>query len=57
LVYLYLASAECPIAGKVFAVQGGAIQELRGWQIGEGIPSEGDWTIAGIAGELAGAPA
>jgi NAD(P)-dependent dehydrogenase (short-subunit alcohol dehydrogenase family) len=53
----YLASADCPITGKVFAVQGGAIQELRGWQIGEGLRTEGDWTIAGIAGELAGAPA
>ena len=53
----YLASADCPITGKVFAVQGGAIQELHGWTIGDAVRADGDWTIAGIAGELAGAPA
>src|ERR1700730_3970381 len=27
----YLASSDCPLTGKVFAVQGGCIQELSGW--------------------------
>src|ERR1700756_1017732 len=29
----YLASADCPLTGKVFAVQGGSIQELTGWSV------------------------
>jgi NAD(P)-dependent dehydrogenase (short-subunit alcohol dehydrogenase family) len=53
----YLATADCPITGKLFAVQGGSIQELRGWQLGAGVRTDGDWTIERVAGELAGAPA
>jgi NAD(P)-dependent dehydrogenase (short-subunit alcohol dehydrogenase family) len=53
----YLATEDCPLTGKLFAVQGGAIQELCGWTVSDGIRTEGDWTIDGIAGELAGAPA
>jgi NAD(P)-dependent dehydrogenase (short-subunit alcohol dehydrogenase family) len=53
----YLASADSPITGKLYTVQGGSIQELHGWQLGEAIRTGGDWTIAGIAGELVGARA
>jgi NAD(P)-dependent dehydrogenase (short-subunit alcohol dehydrogenase family) len=50
----YLASARCTITGKVFAVQGGAINELVNWHMGQGIETEKPWTIddveAGISG-------
>jgi NAD(P)-dependent dehydrogenase (short-subunit alcohol dehydrogenase family) len=52
----YLASEDCPITGKLFAVQGGSIAECQNWQLGEAISTDGDWTIELIAGELAGAP-
>lgn len=48
----YLATAGCPVTGKVFAVQGGAISELGGWHDVSTIETEGPWTIADIAGRL-----
>jgi NAD(P)-dependent dehydrogenase (short-subunit alcohol dehydrogenase family) len=48
----YLASADCPLTGKVFAVQGGAIAELHGWSAGESITTDGDWTVEDIAARL-----
>jgi NAD(P)-dependent dehydrogenase (short-subunit alcohol dehydrogenase family) len=51
----YLASAGCPISGKVFAVQGGSIQELTGWSVANEIETEGPWRIEDIAGRLSGA--
>jgi NAD(P)-dependent dehydrogenase (short-subunit alcohol dehydrogenase family) len=45
----YLASEKCPHNGKVFAVQGGSIQELLGWRAGRSIESAGPWTIDEIA--------
>jgi NAD(P)-dependent dehydrogenase (short-subunit alcohol dehydrogenase family) len=48
----WLASEDCPLTGALFAVQGGSIQPMRGWQIGEGITTDGDWTIAEIAAQL-----
>jgi NAD(P)-dependent dehydrogenase (short-subunit alcohol dehydrogenase family) len=54
----YLAAADCPLTGKVLAVQGGAIQELSGWDVARTIETEGPWRIADIAERLpAGAPA
>jgi NAD(P)-dependent dehydrogenase (short-subunit alcohol dehydrogenase family) len=50
----YLATAGCPITGKLFAVQGGSIQECTNWQVGAGISTAGDWTIEHIAAELGG---
>lgn len=47
-----LASAECKLTGKVFAVQGGAITELQGWSGGATIEAEGPWTISDIADRL-----
>jgi len=52
----FLATEDCEITGKLFAVQGGSITECTNWQAGSGISAEGDWTIDGIAAELAGAP-
>jgi hypothetical protein len=51
----YLATADCTLTGKLFAVQGGSIQECTGWQVGSGITTDGDWTVDIIAAELGGA--
>ncbi|MFJ7218655.1 SDR family oxidoreductase [Amycolatopsis sp. NPDC098790] len=48
----YLASAKCPLTGKVFAVQGGAISELAGWHDVKVIETEGPWEIDDIAARL-----
>ncbi|AYF75081.1 SDR family NAD(P)-dependent oxidoreductase [Nocardia yunnanensis] len=48
----YLATEKCPITGKVFAVQGGAISELAGWHDVKTIETEGPWLIDDIAGRL-----
>jgi NAD(P)-dependent dehydrogenase (short-subunit alcohol dehydrogenase family) len=48
----YLAAADCPITGKVFAVQGGSIQELAGWTVASAIETEGPWRIEDIAARL-----
>jgi NAD(P)-dependent dehydrogenase (short-subunit alcohol dehydrogenase family) len=50
----YLASAECPLTGKVFAVQGGCIQELSGWSAVNQIETDGAWEIDDIAARLEG---
>ncbi|WP_063038930.1 SDR family oxidoreductase [Nocardia pseudovaccinii] len=48
----YLASEKCPITGKVFAVQGGAISELAGWHDVKTIETDGAWLIDDIAARL-----
>ncbi|WP_433757138.1 SDR family oxidoreductase [Nocardia sp. CA-135398] len=48
----YLASEKCPITGKVFAVQGGAISELAGWHDVKTIETNGPWLIDDIAARL-----
>jgi hypothetical protein len=48
----YLASADCPLNGKMFSVQGGAINELTNWTIGDAIENQGDWTVDLIAEKL-----
>jgi NAD(P)-dependent dehydrogenase (short-subunit alcohol dehydrogenase family) len=48
----YLASADCPITGRLFAVQGGSISELQGWSAGASITHDGDWTVDVIADKL-----
>ncbi|MEV5839628.1 SDR family oxidoreductase [Nocardia sp. NPDC052112] len=48
----YLASEKCPISGKVFAVQGGAISELAGWHDVKTIETDGPWVIDDIAARL-----
>lgn len=53
----YLAGPTCPVTGKVFAVQGGSIQELEGWTVSRSIETEGLWRIDDIAERLADAPA
>ncbi|MBL1075041.1 SDR family oxidoreductase [Nocardia sp. 2] len=48
----YLATEKCPITGKVFAVQGGAISELAGWHDVKTIETEGPWLVDDIAARL-----
>src|SRR6201993_1526003 len=48
----YLATETCPITGKVFAVQGGAISELSGWHDVDTIETDGVWVIDDIAVRL-----
>lgn len=48
----YLATEKCPVTGKVFAVQGGAISELAGWHDVKVIETEGPWEIDDIAARL-----
>src|SRR6201996_5226703 len=48
----YLATEKCPITGKVYAVQGGAISALSGWHDTETIETNGRWQIDDIAARL-----
>ncbi|OMC03441.1 SDR family oxidoreductase [Mycolicibacterium fortuitum] len=48
----YLATEKCPITGRVYAVQGGAISQLAGWHDVETIETEGLWRIDDIAERL-----
>ncbi|KAA1427679.1 SDR family oxidoreductase [Nocardioides antri] len=40
-----LAAADCPLTGKVYAVQGGGISELAGWHDVSTIETDGPWTV------------
>jgi NAD(P)-dependent dehydrogenase (short-subunit alcohol dehydrogenase family) len=51
----WLASEECTETGKMFAVQGSAIQPMTGWTLGEAITTDSDWTINNIAEQLSAA--
>jgi len=48
----YLATADCPINGKLFSVQGGAINEVTNWTVADGITTDGDWTVELLAEQL-----
>jgi NAD(P)-dependent dehydrogenase (short-subunit alcohol dehydrogenase family) len=50
----YLATEGCPVTGKLFSVQGGAISECTNWAVDGGITTAGEWSIEGIAGDLCG---
>ena len=47
-----LAAPDCKLTGKVYAVQGGVIQELGGWHEVSMIESEGPWDVADLANRL-----
>jgi NAD(P)-dependent dehydrogenase (short-subunit alcohol dehydrogenase family) len=54
----YLATEDCPVTGKLFAVQGGSISEVQGWTVQpDGLSSDGPWTIDAIAAGLGAAAA
>jgi NAD(P)-dependent dehydrogenase (short-subunit alcohol dehydrogenase family) len=44
----WLATEDCPLSGRLFAVQGGSIQPMRNWELDEPITADGDWTIDDI---------
>lgn len=49
----YLATADCPVTGQVYAVQGGAISRLQGWTTRDTTETDEPWTIAEVADRLA----
>lgn len=51
----YLATEKCPITGRVYAVQGGAISQLAGWHDVDTIETDEVWQIDDIAARLPGA--
>lgn len=48
----YLATEKCPVTGRVYAVQGGAISQLAGWHDVETIETDGLWQIHDIEDRL-----
>jgi len=51
-VVAYLATEKCPLTGQVLGVQGGAIQRLNGWSIGETVETDGPWTLEDLPDQL-----
>ncbi|MBE1496131.1 NAD(P)-dependent dehydrogenase (short-subunit alcohol dehydrogenase family) [Amycolatopsis lexingtonensis] len=51
-VVAYLASPDCPLTGKVLAVQGGAVSLLRGWAYQEVVETDGPWELAKLPGRF-----
>ncbi len=50
----YLAQADCPFTGQVFAVQGGSIQQLQGWTATRTAEHDEMWSVDSVAKKLAG---
>jgi NAD(P)-dependent dehydrogenase (short-subunit alcohol dehydrogenase family) len=50
----YLAREDCPVTGKLYAVQGGAISELESWRAGETFSTDGAWTQEVLERQLGG---
>ena len=46
----YLATADCPISGETFMVQGGVVQRVKSWSTAEKIEKDDRWTVAELAG-------
>jgi NAD(P)-dependent dehydrogenase (short-subunit alcohol dehydrogenase family) len=54
----FLATADCPLTGKCFRVNGSEINEMTGWTLGPAISSDGEgWTPARVAEALSAAVA
>lgn len=41
----YLASADCTLTGRLYAVQGGMIAPATNWQLGQSVTHDGPWTV------------
>ncbi|MPZ01127.1 MAG: SDR family NAD(P)-dependent oxidoreductase [Actinophytocola sp.] len=50
----YLAQADCPFTGQVFAVQGGSIQQLQGWTATRTAEHDDMWSVDSVAKQLEG---
>jgi NAD(P)-dependent dehydrogenase (short-subunit alcohol dehydrogenase family) len=48
----YLATADCPITGKTFFVQGGTVRVMQPWSMGPRIERDERWTVDALAKEL-----
>jgi NAD(P)-dependent dehydrogenase (short-subunit alcohol dehydrogenase family) len=48
-VVAYLATADCPLTGRVLFVQGGKVQAFEPWTLGSAIEKEGRWTVPELA--------
>ncbi len=48
----YLATADCPLTGKVFFVQGSKVTHMTNWAMGQSFDADDRWTIDGLASEL-----
>ncbi|MET0727022.1 MAG: SDR family oxidoreductase [Acidimicrobiales bacterium] len=48
----YLAAADCPVTGRTFFAQGGSVQLLEPWRLGERIDRADQWTVEDLAREL-----
>ena len=44
----YLSTADCPITGQVYAVQGGSIQRLKGWHDVDLVETDDPWSIDAV---------
>jgi NAD(P)-dependent dehydrogenase (short-subunit alcohol dehydrogenase family) len=47
----YLATADCPITGECFLVQGGTVQRAQSWKRAEAIEKGDRWTVKELAAE------
>jgi NAD(P)-dependent dehydrogenase (short-subunit alcohol dehydrogenase family) len=47
----YLATADCPITGETFLVQGGAVQRFRSWELAEKIDRGDRWSVSELAAQ------
>lgn len=50
----YLATAGCPLTGRTFFAQGGAIRAMDPWQLGARLERDDRWTIDDLARDLPG---
>ena len=50
----WLATEDCPVTGKLYAVQGGSIAECRGWEELDPVTTDGPWSIDLISERLGG---
>jgi len=48
----YLATADCPLTGRVFFVQGGTVSNFQNWTMTESIDRPGRWTVADLVSEM-----
>jgi hypothetical protein len=47
----YLATADCPITGECFMVQGGTVQRTQTWTRAEKIEKDDRWTVKELGTE------
>lgn len=53
-VVAYLATADCPITGRTFFVQGGMVRVMEPWHLGTRLERDDRWTIDDLAEQLPG---